>query len=63
MAGAAAPAPSSFLLKAAMRDSPVDEHRSEVVDRADPPRGLLNTAWPVVALALLLVLLVRACVP
>jgi len=46
-----------------MRDPPVEEHRSEVIDRADTPRGLLNTAWPVVALALLLLLLVRACVP
>jgi len=33
-----------------------------VIDRADPPRGFLNTAWPLVALALLLLMLVRACV-
>lgn len=63
MAVTAPTAPSSFLLKPAMRDSPIEEHRSAVLDRADPPRGLLNTAWPVVALALLLVLLVRTCVP
>lgn len=63
MAGALAPAWSTFLPRPAMRDSPVEEHRSEVIDRADPPRGLLNTAWPLVALALLLLLLVRACVP
>ena len=34
-----------------------------IVDRTDPPRGLLNTAWPLAALALLLLMLVRACVP
>jgi hypothetical protein len=32
------------------------------VDRADIPRGFLNTAWPLVALALMLLMLVRACV-
>jgi outer membrane protein OmpA-like peptidoglycan-associated protein len=36
---------------------------AEVLDRADVPRGALNTAWPVVAMALLLLLLLRACVP
>jgi outer membrane protein OmpA-like peptidoglycan-associated protein len=36
---------------------------AEVGDRADVPRGALNTAWPVVAMALLLLLLLRACVP
>jgi hypothetical protein len=34
-----------------------------VVDRLDPPRGVLNTAWPLAALALLLLILLRACVP
>ena len=34
-----------------------------VIDRADLPRGFLNTAWPIVALALLLLMLLRACMP
>ena len=34
-----------------------------VVDRRDPPRGVLNTAWPLAALALLLLILLRSCVP
>jgi outer membrane protein OmpA-like peptidoglycan-associated protein len=35
----------------------------EVIDRVDPPRSFLGTAWPLVALALLLLMLMRACVP
>jgi outer membrane protein OmpA-like peptidoglycan-associated protein len=46
-----------------MDTSPSDLRPTGVVDRSDPPRGLLNTAWPIAALALLLVMLVRACVP
>ena len=34
-----------------------------VIDRSDPPRGFLSTAWPLAALALLLLILLRACVP
>jgi hypothetical protein len=34
-----------------------------VVDRPHPPRSFLNTAWPLAALALLLLILLRACVP
>lgn len=34
-----------------------------VIDRSDSPRGFLGTGWPLVALALLLLMLVRACVP
>jgi outer membrane protein OmpA-like peptidoglycan-associated protein len=36
---------------------------SEVIDRADSRRSLLNTAWPLGALALLVLMLLRACVP
>lgn len=39
------------------------ECNGAVADRTDPPRGPLNTAWPLAALALLLMMLVRACVP
>jgi hypothetical protein len=46
-----------------MQPSASDDGRSEVIDRADPPRGFLDTAWPLAALALLLLMLVRACVP
>lgn len=46
-----------------MDTSPSEPRPAGVVDRTDPPRGLLNTAWPIAALALLLILLVRACVP
>jgi outer membrane protein OmpA-like peptidoglycan-associated protein len=35
---------------------------AEVLDRADVPRSALDTAWPLLALALLLTLLLRACV-
>jgi len=34
-----------------------------ILDRTDLPRSFLNTAWPLIALALLLLMLVRACVP
>lgn len=37
--------------------------RPEVIDRADLPRGFLNTAWPLLAAALILLMLLRACVP
>jgi hypothetical protein len=40
-----------------------DDRTSEIIDRTDPPRGFLDTAWPLAALALLLLMLVRACVP
>lgn len=46
-----------------MDTSPSESRPAGVVDRTDLPRGLLNTAWPIAALALLLMLLVRACVP
>jgi outer membrane protein OmpA-like peptidoglycan-associated protein len=36
---------------------------ADVLDRDDLPRGILNTAWPIAALALLLLMLLRACVP
>lgn len=34
-----------------------------VVDRPGERRGFLATAWPVIALALMLTLALRACVP
>lgn len=48
-----------------MQTDPVDNGRGAVAiaDRADLPRGLLNTAWPLLALALLLLMLLRTCVP
>jgi len=46
-----------------MHSSPSDDRPVAIVDRADSPRGFLNTAWPLIALALLLLVLVRACVP
>lgn len=36
---------------------------SQVTDRADLPRGFLNTVWPLAAVALILLMLLRACVP
>jgi len=35
---------------------------AEILDRPDLPRSVLATAWPLAALALLLLLLLRACV-
>jgi len=49
--------------RTAMQRTPDDDRRSAVIDRADPPRGFIDTAWPLAALALLLLMLVRACVP
>jgi len=34
-----------------------------IVDRPGQRRGFLGSAWPVIALALMLLLLLRACVP
>jgi hypothetical protein len=36
---------------------------TQVTDRADLPRGFLNTVWPLAAVALILLMLLRACVP
>jgi len=35
----------------------------EINDRADLARGFLNTAWPLAAAGLILLMLVRACMP
>ncbi len=35
----------------------------EVIDRADLPRSFLNTAWPLAAAGLILLMLARACMP
>jgi OOP family OmpA-OmpF porin len=43
--------------------APTGRNFSDVVDRTDLPRGFLNTAWPLAAAALMLLMLVRACVP
>lgn len=34
-----------------------------MTDREKPPRGLSSSAWPVLALALILLVLLRACAP
>lgn len=34
-----------------------------IIDRPGQRRSFLGTAWPVIALALMLLLLLRACVP
>jgi len=44
-----------------MQNSSSDPTGGGVVDRLDPPRGALNTAWPLAALALLLLILLHAC--
>ena len=62
MTGAAAPVTVSTLDKPLMQTSS-DVPAVGVADRADPPRSSTNTAWPLAALALLLLTLVRACVP
>jgi hypothetical protein len=40
-----------------------EEPGPAVVDRPGERRGFLGAAWPVLALALLLLLLLRACAP
>ena len=47
----------------AMQTEPADVQSPAIVDRPGQPRGFLATAWPVTALALMLLLLLRACVP
>jgi len=34
-----------------------------MTDREAPPRGLSGSAWPVLALALIVLVLLRACAP
>jgi len=46
-----------------MQSESADVPSPAIVDRPDQRRGFLGTAWPVIALALMLLLLVRACVP
>jgi outer membrane protein OmpA-like peptidoglycan-associated protein len=45
--------------------APVSDHSppAAIADRDNPPRSVLGTAWPLLALALILLMLVRACVP
>lgn len=46
-----------------MQTEPTESPPPTVVDRPGERRGFLGTGWPVVALALMLLLLLRACVP
>lgn len=46
-----------------MQPTPSEVTDTVVVDRADPPRSFLGTAWPLAAMGLMLLLLLRACVP
>jgi len=46
-----------------MQTTAHDSEHPAVGDRPDLPRGFLDTAWPLAALALLLLMLVRACMP
>lgn len=61
--GAAAPVALSSLDRPAMQTEAADPQSSAIVDRPGQRRGFLATAWPVIALALILLLLLRACVP
>lgn len=46
-----------------MEHSPVDESNTAPQDRTDLPRSFLNTVWPLLALALMSLVLLRACLP
>lgn len=46
-----------------MHTDPADARGPAIVDRPGERRGFLSTAWPIAALALMLLLLLRACVP
>ena len=46
-----------------MQTESTDAGSPAVVDRPGERRGFLATAWPVIALGLMLMLLLRACVP
>ncbi len=46
-----------------MQNSSNEVTDTAVIDRADLPRTFLGTAWPLVALGLVLLMLLRACVP
>jgi hypothetical protein len=46
-----------------MQTETADVQTTAIVDRPGQRRGFLATAWPVIALALMLMLLLRACVP
>ena len=46
-----------------MQTETADVQTTAIVDRPGHRRGFLTTAWPVIALALMLMLLLRACVP
>jgi hypothetical protein len=58
-----APVALSFLDRLAMQTETADVQTTAIVDRPGHRRGFLATAWPVIALALMLMLLLRACVP
>jgi hypothetical protein len=46
-----------------MQTESADAQSPAIVDRPGERRGFLATAWPVAALALILLLLLRACMP
>jgi hypothetical protein len=46
-----------------MQTDTTEDPGSAVVDRPGERRGFLGAAWPVLALAMLLLLLLRACAP
>ena len=46
-----------------MQTESADAQSPAIADRPGERRGFLATAWPVAALALILLLLIRACVP
>ena len=46
-----------------MHTESADAQGPAIADRPGERRGFLATAWPVAALALILLLLIRACVP
>ena len=46
-----------------MQPTSSDLTDTTVKDRADLPRSFLGTAWPLAALALVLLMLLRACAP
>ena len=46
-----------------MQTESTDTGSPAIVDRPGERRGFLATAWPVIALGLMLMLLLRACLP
>lgn len=46
-----------------MHSSADEPASSQILDRPDIRRGFLNTAWPLLALALIVLMLARACAP